>query len=119
MKTRFKLVLIPAAVLLTGIAVTQTVDVSGKWVLTGLDPEGPGIARITTSASGGFRGVYTAGLTEDGYHCDIRDGKVSKSEKVSFTLVCGSDEIETKVSGHITKNGSIKGKYITMTKSAK
>ena len=117
--TRFKLLALIASALLTGIAMAQTVDVSGKWVLTGIDAEGPGIARITTSVSGGFRGVYTAGLTENGYHCDIKDGKVSKSERVSFTLVCGSDELETKVVGHITKDGSIKGKYFTMTKSTK
>jgi hypothetical protein len=62
MKTKFKLlVLIVASVLLMGIAVAQTVEVSGKWILVGIDPGEPGIARLTTSASG-FQGTYTAGL---------------------------------------------------------
>jgi hypothetical protein len=127
MKIRFKLlVLIAAAVLLTGIAVARTVDVSGEWLLTtGWDPE-VGIIRLTTSASG-FQGVYTAGLEEDGYHCDIKDGKVSKSRKVSFTFVCGSDEIEARLTGRIAKdgntiegsvnNGDGKKYYFTMTRT--
>ena len=99
----------------------STIDVSGKWILTGLD-SAPGIVRLTTAPSGWFKGKYTAGLEEDGFSCDIKDGKVNKAGKVSFTFVCGSDEIEAKIIGHITEDGSIikgsvNGKYITMTRA--
>lgn len=110
MKTKFKLlVLIAASVLFAGVAAAQTVNMSGKWILTGIDLEEPGVARLTTSASG-FQGIYTAGLNEDGYQCAIKDGKVRKSGRVAFILVCGGDEEETKLTGRIAKDGSVKGK---------
>lgn len=128
---KFKMFAVLAVLFLfVGLALAQVADVSGKWTLTGLDSEGPGIVRLTTSASG-FQGVYTYGLAEDGYHCDIRDGKISKSGRVSFTVVCGSDELEAKVTGHITADGNtikgsvsgicnavlVHGRYITMTRA--
>jgi hypothetical protein len=109
MKSGLKAVLFMGVVLLlSAVAMAQAVNMAGKWVVTGIDEE-PGVIRLTSSTNG-FQGVYTAGLTEDGYHCDIKDGKETKSGKVSFTFVCGADELEAKVTGHVTPNGSIKAK---------
>jgi len=99
----------------------STVDVSGKWILAWSDSE-QGIVRLTTAPSGWFKGKYIAGLEEDGFSCDIKDGKANKAGNVIFTLVCGSDELEAKMTGHITNGGSIikgsaNGKHFTMTRA--